>query len=171
MSFSLSTTCKSCLEMMHRIELTLFLSGRWPLKSSLKGNILSLGHENKKPCFTDVQTFQIGSVGRDIFFLNNFFLSDGKNDSLENNKISQKSGIFWKKIWKKVFSYFQKFYTKFSLTLTKNGCFYIFDSKLLKKEKEKKNLPKWKIFIGCTCKTRFFFCGLKGQYLNFFLSE
>ena len=70
------------------------------------------------------RTFQVGSVGWDIF-LRYFFLSGHKNDSLNNNKISQKSDVFREKCWKKIFIYFQKFLAKFSLTLTKNSWFYI----------------------------------------------
>ena len=50
------------------------------------------------------QTFQVGSVGRDIFFLNMFFLSGGKNNSPKNTKISKKSDVFWRKIVKNIFS-------------------------------------------------------------------
>ena len=41
-----------------------------------------LGHKKKKkPCFTGGRTFQVGLVGRNIFFKYFFFLSGGKNDS------------------------------------------------------------------------------------------
>ena len=57
-------------------------------------------------------------------FKNFFFLLGAKNDFPKNTKISQKSD-FWRKILekKKIFSYFQKFLAKFSLTLTKKGWF------------------------------------------------
>ena len=76
------------------------------------------------------QTFQVGSVSGDIF-LNIFFLSGGKNDSLKILKFLQnwhflnKNFEKKKKKKKKIFSYFQKFLAKFSLTLTKNGWFNI----------------------------------------------
>ena len=59
------------------------------INTCLKNNICILGHEKKKPCFMGRQTFQVGSIGRDIF-LNIFFLSGGKNDSPKNTEISKK---------------------------------------------------------------------------------
>ena len=102
-------------------------------------------------------SFQVGSVGQDIYFLFLIFFSHsvGKNDS---PKISQK---IWgcsekkKKKLEKCFQLFSKIFSQFSLTLAKNNWFYSF-SKLKKKEK----LPKWKIWIGRAHKTGFFFHGL-----------
>ena len=73
-------------------------------------NIVSsaLGHEKKKPCFTGGRTFQVGSVGRDIFLKYIFFLFGGKNDSpkktqkykkkkKKKSKTKKKSDVFWRK--------------------------------------------------------------------------
>ena len=45
---------------------------------------------------------------------------------------------------------------KFSVTLIKNGWFYIVLTNYIKKKK-KKNLPKWKIWVGRARKTEFSF--------------
>ena len=78
--------------------------------------------QQKTPVLRVGSTFPVGSIGR---LLNIFFLSDGKNDSPKNTKISKKKSDFLEKNFRKIFCYFQKFSTKFSLTLTKNSWFYI----------------------------------------------
>ena len=89
----------------------------------------------KKICFTDERTFQVGSVGRDIFFKYIFFLSGGQNYSPKKkkkknrNKISQKSDMFFfpffffflRQIWEKDFQLFPKIFSQFSLYWPKNG--------------------------------------------------
>ena len=50
-----------------------------------------------------------------------FFLSGGKTDSPEKHKNLQKNlTVFGEKFWKNIFSYFQKFSVKFSVTLAKS---------------------------------------------------
>ena len=122
----------------------------------LQEYIWCIGHEKKKPCFTGRRTFQVGSVGRDIFFffLIFFFLSGGKNDSPKNNKSSKKSDIFWRKILENNFQLFPKifshcffvFFFSFDFeTLTSTQIFFNFDPLLKKgKKKKKKTYQKWK---------------------------
>ena len=59
-------------------------------------------------------TFQVGSVSWDIFFFffNFFFLSGGKNDSLKNTKISQKSDVLLRKILQKYSQLFSKIFSQ-----------------------------------------------------------
>ena len=42
-----------------------------------------------------------------------------------DNEISQKSDIFWRKFWKNIFRCFLKISAKFSLTLVKNDWLYM----------------------------------------------
>ena len=89
-----------------------------------------------------------------------FFLrSGGKKDSPKNNKISSLD-VFGEKFWKKIFSYFQILWTKFSVTLNKKGWFCTV----------KKKIPKWKIWVGCAHKTGFSFFVAWGVHF-FFLRE
>ena len=50
-------------------------------------------------------------------------------------KIPKSLMLFWRKILEKNASYFHNFLAKFSLTLTKNGWFYIVLANLNKKKK------------------------------------
>ena len=87
------------------------------------------------------RTFQVESVGRDLFLFI-FLISGGKNDSPKNNKFSQSMMLFWEKCWKKIFIFFQKIFAFFSLTLTKNGWFYIVLANYQKKKPNKQTNKK-----------------------------
>ena len=63
-----------------------------------------LGHEKKKPCFTGGQTFQVGSVDRDIFFFFDIFLSGGKNNSPKKTIKFPQSLMFLENNFGKIFS-------------------------------------------------------------------
>ena len=66
------------------------------------------------------RNFQVGSVGREIFFFGNiFFLSGGKNDSLK----TQKSDVLLEEFWKNILSNFPKSLAKFSFA--KNDRFHM----------------------------------------------
>ena len=111
----------------------------------------------KKICFTDRQICQIGSVGR-RFFCFVFFLFLVAKMTLKTLKFKKKKRIwhfFTETFWENILTYFQKFSAKIFRFWSKNSWFY----KIL----EKKNLPKRKIWVGRTCKTGFFFCGLSTQ--------
>ena len=73
--------------------------------------------KKKDPCFTGGRTFQVGSVGRDIFF-KYIFLFGGKMTPLKTLKFPKNLIFFEKNFGIKIFSYLHKNLDKFSLTLT-----------------------------------------------------
>ena len=95
-----------------------------------------------------------GRLGH-FFFQISFFLSSGKNDHQKHRNLKKKKKIwhffFLQKFWKSIVSYFQTFLVKFSLTLAQKQLILYDFSKV------KKNLPKWKIWVGLAHKTGFSF--------------
>ena len=79
----------------------------------------------------------VGRSGHYFFFYIFFFFLVAKMTPLKNNKSLM---FFEEKFWKKIFSYFQKFLSKFSLTLTKNDWVYIVLANYKKKSTKMENL-------------------------------
>ena len=90
--------------------------------------------ERKKPLFYGRMDLS-SRVGRSGQFC--FFLVAKKALLKKTIKFPKSPTFFGERFWKKIFSYFQNFLAKFSLTLTKNGCFYIVLTKNEKKKKKK----------------------------------
>ena len=80
-----------------------------------------------------------------------------KTTPLKNNKFSQKSDIFWRKILEKDLQLFSKLFSQNFSDFDQKWLLLHSLSKLLKKKKKKKNLPKWKIWVGLAHKTGFSF--------------
>ena len=83
------------------------------------------------------------------FFLNIFSLSGGKNDSPKKTLKSPKNLMFFgEKFWENIFSYFQKFSAKFSLTVAKTADLHGFSKLKKKKSQNEKNRSVWPVKQG-----------------------
>ena len=151
---------------------------------TLMCQVRTIWHEKKEPCFTGGRTFQVRSVGWDLFFflISFFSLSAGTNDSPQNyknlkkkKKKKKKSDIFWSKILEKYPQIFSKIFSQICLDFHPKQLILCDFSKLKKTNKQtQKTPPKLEKLGRLACKTGFsFIVALSStqQYSNIFCQK